>query len=419
MDQLELFYRFGAALGLALLVGMQREYHYVDPDERAFAGARTFALMGLLGALAALAADELGTPWAFIGALGLIGLLIVASYLVTGRRGDIGATTEMSAFIVLLVGALCYWGELALAAALTVVTTVILSLKVEVKRFVRRIDRADVVATLQLAVITAVILPILPDRGMGNPPFDVLNPYNIWLMVVFISGLSFVGYLLTQMVDARQGVGLTGLLGGLVSSTAVTLTFTQRSREIRHLARPFALAILLAWTIMFGRVMVEVAVVNRPLLRFVWLPITAAGLAGLAYAIYLYFAERTDEKSEVEVANPFELKKAIQFGALYGAILLAARAAEIYLGTTGIYLSSIIGGLTDVDAITLSMAQLSLNEADIGYGTASQAIVLAALSNTVTKGAIVLSGGSPQLRKSLLPGLIVILAAGAIVALIA
>lgn len=418
MDQLELFYRFGAALGLGLLVGLQREYHYVEPDASSFAGARTFSLIALLGSAAALAADRLASPWPFVGIILPLGILIAVSYAMTSRNGDIGATTEVAALLVVIVGALCYWGELALAGALTVATTVLLSLKIEMRSFVRRIDREDIEATLKFAVITAIILPILPNQGFGPSPINVLNPYRIWLMVVFISGISFLGYLLTKMVDPRQGIGLTGLLGGLVSSTAVTLSMTERSKETRGLGGALALALIAAWTIMFGRILVEVAVVNAPLLRNVWLPIVAAAAVGLAYAIYLYMTDRSDrseQKENIEVSNPFQLGTAVQFGLLYGVILLVAKAAEMYLGTTGVYLSSVVGGLTDVDAITLSMAELSQEGGGIDRDTAGRAIVLAAMSNTVTKGLIVMIGGSPGLRRAILPVFLMILVTGLVV----
>ncbi len=168
---------------------------------------------------------------------------------------------------------------------------------------------------------------------------------------------------------------------------------------------------------MFARVLVEVGATNLPLLQVVWLPIVAAGVMGLAYGIYLYLAPRAGEKGEVAVSNPFELGPAITFGLLYGLILLVARAAQFYFGETGIYLSSIASGLADVDAITLSVSELS-NQGSLEMSTAARAIVFATMSNTVVKGGIVLSSGSPALRRAMLPGFILMLATGIGVALI-
>ena len=237
-------------------------------------------------------------------------------------------------------------------------------------------------------------------------------------MVVLISGISFSGYILIKIIGSRRGIGLTGILGGLASSTAVTLSFAQRSRNNPTIGKPFALAIMLAWTVMFGRVLVEVAVVHAPLLRSLWLPMTTAGLMGLGYGLYLYFSPRADDEEDVEVSNPFELGPAITFGLLYGFILLATNAAEQFLGSTGLYLSSIISGLADVDAITLTMAELSRN-GSIEASTATRAIVLAVVSNTSVKGAIVLSAGSAALRRAILPGFLLTLTAAIVLAFVA
>jgi uncharacterized membrane protein (DUF4010 family) len=276
---------------------------------------------------------------------------------------------------------------------------------------VRTLTREDIVAALQLAVISAIILPVLPNQAFWDAPFDVLNPFKIWLMVVFISGISFLGYVLIKFVGPKQGIGLTGLLGGLVSSTAVTLSFSERSNKEIRLAKPFALAITVAWTVMFTRILVEVGVLNRDLLGIVWLPLVAAGLVGLAYGIFLFFSQRAEESGDVEFSNPFDLGAAVKFGLLYGVVLLVARAAQINLGDTGVFLSSIVSGLADVDAITLSLAELSLS-GGLELHTAARGIVLAAMSNTVVKGGIVMVGGGLALRKALLPGFLLMLATG-------
>ncbi len=418
MDQVSLFYRFGVALAIGFLIGLQREYAYGGPGREIFAGERTLALIGLLGALAAMAAEELLSPWPFVGVIAPLGSLIAVAYFVSAWRGEVGLTTEVAALITVMCGALCYWDHLALAVAIAVATTALLSLKMEMDLFVRRLTREDVYAALKFAVVTAIVLPVLPNRSFAPPPWDVLNPYKIWLMVVFISGISFLGYVLVKVVGTRQGIGLTGLLGGLVSSTAVTLSFSQRSQREEGLAKPFALAIMVAWTVMFSRVLIEVLVINARLLGVVWLPIVAAAAAGLAYCVYLYFSQHTDEIGEVEFSNPFELGPAIKFGLIYAVILLISKAAQMYLGNTGLYISSIVAGLTDVDAITLSVSELSQTGGGLTLEAASRAIVLAAMSNTAVKGGIVLSGGSAAIRRALWPGLGLMLLTGITVAFV-
>jgi len=412
-----LFYRFGASLAIGVLVGLQREHAHGGSDKELFAGVRTFALISLLGSSAALTADELGTPLGFVGLLLPMGGLIVAAYFVgTWKRGGVGLTTEIATLLTFAAGAFCYWNHLPLAAAVGVATTALLSLKPEMHAFADRITREDVYATLEFAVITVIVLPILPNRGYGPAPLDVLNPREIWLMVVLISGISFLGYVLIKLVGPTHGITLTGLLGGIISSTPVTLSFSQRSREKEDLARPFALAITVAWAISYVRILAEVAALNPALLARVWLPLVAAASMGLAYSAYLYVRQPTREEGEVPFKNPFELGTALQFGLLYAVVLVIAKAAQIYTGDLGVYLSSFIAGLPDVDAVTLSMARLARPEGGLSAVVGARAIVLGAMANTLAKGAIVLSAGAPGLRRRILPSVVMMLTAGVAVA---
>lgn len=415
--QIALFYRFGSAMLLGLLVGLQREYasgrRRDDADDaradrrQVFAGVRTYTLLALLGSTGALVAEMSGSPAAFAAVLLIIGGMMSIAYYVSAREGQIGLTSEVAALLTVLAGALCFWGELAFAAALAVTITVVLALKVQTRSFAQSITSEDVRATLTFAVLTLIILPVLPTKGFAGPPFDVLVPHKIWLMVVFISGISFLGYVMIKVVGAQRGVGLTGLLGGLASSTAVTLSFSQRSRSLAGFAKPFALAILLSWAVMFARVLIEVAALNGPLLRVVALPMGAAGAVCLAYCAYLYFSANEDQsESDDDFKNPFELGPALAFGFIYMVILLGANAARIYFGDAGLYVSSIVSGLADVDAITLSIAELAGGDDGLELSTGARAIVMAAASNTLVKGSIVLTAGSASLRKVILPGLV-------------
>jgi len=412
MTQRELFYRAGVALVIGILVGLEREHAQDRPKRKTSAGMRTFAFIGLLGYMAALVADTLASPWVFVIALFLLGTLLTVAYFFSASQGAIGLTTEMAALVTALSGALCYGGQLALAAAIAVATTTLLSLKLEMRKFARSISQEDIYATLKFAVITAIVLPILPNRAFGPPPLDILNPYRIWLMVVFISGISFLGYVLIKMLGSNLGIGLTGLLGGIASSTAVTLSLAERSKGKAELGKPLALAIMIAWTVMFFRVIIVVGALNVALLRVLWAPMVVTAAVGLAYCGYLYRSQHADAKSDVAFANPFELWPTIRFGLIYATVLLISRAAQVWLGDTGIYLSSIITGLTGVDAIALSMTQLSMTAGGPALDTATRAIVLAAMSNTVVKGSIILASGSPTLRRALLPGLQLMLVTG-------
>ncbi len=414
METHSLFFRFGVALIIGLLVGLQREYSYdLDgrPEGKSFAGVRTFALLGLLGCTVAFLTELFSDSWLFSAMIIVIGGLIAVSYFVTASAGQRGMTTEIAALVTVLTGALCYWDQLELAVAIGVVMAALLSFKFELHGFAERLTREDIIAALKFAMLTAIILPILPNQSFWPPPFDVLNPYRIGLMVVLISGISFLGYILFKLLGTRRGTTLTGLLGGLVSSTATTLSFAERSRKNINLAKPFAMAIMIAWTVMFGRVLIEVWAVNQELLAAVWIPVTLAGMAGLFYAAYLYLAPHEDDEEDVQITNPFELRPAITFGLLFGVILLVARAAQMYLGDTGVLISAFVSGLADVDAITLSVAQLS-GSGDISLETAARAILVAIMANTLVKGGIVFFSGSRSIRRVLLPGFLLILITG-------
>jgi uncharacterized membrane protein (DUF4010 family) len=413
LSQSDLFYRLGVALLIGVVVGLQRQHAHGGHEKELFAGVRTFALLGLIGAAAALLADRLGAPLLVAAVLAVVGLLLAATYLAGARDGEVGLTTEMAALLTIVNGALCYWGYLAVAAALGVVTTGLLALKVELHAFAHRLTEADIRAALKFAAIAALVLPLLPDRAIAPPPFDVLNPHRIWLMVVFISAISFLAYALLQVVGPRRGIGLAGLLGGLVSSTAVTLSLTQRSRSEPALAGPYALAIAVAWTMMFVRVAVVVGAVNVELLATIGLPLASAALAGAAYSAFLFTRRGAGPAGEVRLTNPFELGPAITFGLLYAAILLVANLARLFLGSAGVYLSSMAAGLADVDAIALSLSELSRDPGALDLATAGRAVMLAVLVNTLVKGGIALAGGARELRRAILPALaLMTLAAG-------
>lgn len=413
MDELTLALRFGAALGLGVLLGLERERTKVP--ERSFAGVRTFALVALTGALAAYFQEVLLLPWlALLLFVAVVGLVIV-SYAVTARLGEVGITTEVSALIAFLIGWLCLRGAVPLAAGIAVATALTLALKEWLHRLAQRIEPADVEATLKFAIVTIIILPLVPDQSFGPEPLVVVNPYKIWLMVVLISGLNFASYLLVKVVGPEHGVGLTGLLGGLVSSTAVTLGFVQRSREQPEQSSALALGILLAWSVMFLRVILIVAIVSRPLAAR--LALVMGGLTAVSLAIGLVlWRQRARSTGTAQVRagnNPFELGQALQFGLLFGVVTFAAKAAQVYLGDSGLYLAGALAGLTDVDAISLSMANLAVTEPG-SVTTAARTVVIAAGANTLFKAGMAAVLGHRDLKRILLPATAVLAVAGGV-----
>lgn len=406
--------RLGVALALGLLVGLQRQFAKHDDDEDLFAGARTFSLLAIAGAVSTLLSLRFDSAVPLGVALVAVGSVVAIGYLSGTRAGSTGLTTEIAAIVTFLAGAVAGVGELTFAGAIGVAVTALLAAKPYTNAFIERIDRQDVEATVQFAVLVALVLPVLPRDPLGPEPFDAASPFAIGLMVVFILGLSFVGYVLIKFVGARRGIGLTGILGGLVSSTAVTLTMSERSKSSHGLLRALATAVLLAWTIMYGRVLVEIGVVHPGLLARTAVPIGAGGVIVAGWAAVVAFRRtgaRDDDDGDEQFSNPFSLGPAIQFGLLYGVVLIGSKALSMYLGDTGVYVGAIASGLTDVDAITLSMAELSRGDGELADETAANAIVLAAAANTVVKGGLVWSLGARAMRWLVTPAV-----AGAVVA---
>jgi len=279
----------------------------------------------------------------------------------------------------------------------------LLALKGWLHGLAKRIEPSDVEATLKFAIITLIILPLVPDANVGPTGLEVINPYKTWLMVVLIAGLNFIGYILVKVVGREHGFGITGLLGGLVSSTAVTLSFSQRSRNQPDMAAVLALAILLAWTVMFFRVVVEVSVVNFSLAKTLTLGMLVMGAVSLLICVFLWRRGRSKETAEVESGNnPFELGDAIKFGLLFAVVIFVASAAQSYFGDTGLYLAGALAGLTDVDAIALSMADLAKQSPDNSVA-AARTIVIAVISNTMVKCGMTIWLGAPSMRRTMIP----------------
>jgi uncharacterized membrane protein (DUF4010 family) len=413
---LEPWWRFAAAILIGALVGLEREFVQQRSGEQEFGGIRTFSLMSLLGAVGAYLTQDFGIFIFVTAYLGLI-LLLWASNLSTALRGiDEGITSEIAALLVPLFGAMVIWDYAAVAGALGVITALVLALKPTLHDLARRMSPADLRATLEFALISAVVLPLLPNKGFG--PFGVLNPFQIWLLVVFVSGIGFFGYVLMKVLGTEQGIGITGLLGGLVSSTATTLSFAGRSKVNVSLSIMLARGILLASSVMFPRVLVEVAVVNNALLPRVIIPIGAMFLASVLVFFLLWRVKQDGEKAEpgnVELSNPLRLQTAVTFGLVFAIVLVAVRAANEYFGSAGVYVASLLTGITDVDSITLSVSELALN-GTLEPQVAAIAIVIASLVNTTAKGVMAVALGSDDLRKTILRSFGIVLLVGLVVA---
>ena len=400
MDAPDLALRFAVALALGMLIGLERER---SKSEEGGAGVRTFALVALTGAIAGYLGTTLGLGWLALSIFFAVAALIIVQYVVTALRSDTGITTEISALLAFLLGLLCAHGQLQLAAWVAVAMALLLALKGWLHQLASRINASDVEATLKFGIVTLIILPLVPDHNYGLPPLDVINPYKIWLMVVLISALNFASYLLIKIVGAEHGIGIAGLLGGLVSSTAVTLGFSQRSRQPDEDASALALGIVLAWTVMFFRVVIMTSIISWELGQRLVIAVGPLCITSLGSCYWLWRRHQQTERGEVKAgSNPFELDEAIKFGMLFGVVVLIAKAAQVYFGDAGLYLAAGIAGLTDVDAITLAMADLAKTAAS-SAGAAARAIVVAVMANTLTKSGMAIGLGSAELRRITLP----------------
>ncbi|HSK02831.1 MAG TPA: MgtC/SapB family protein [Kofleriaceae bacterium] len=422
MEPYETHIALATALAVGLLVGLEREQSKPERPGSALGGMRTYPIIALIGALATLLGPT--SMWLPLIALGGVFALVAISYAVDVRRDrDHGATTEVSVIATYLLGALAasrgviepMSERLVLVAGLGVVLTFLLSSKRWFHRFAARVSREDFFATVKFLIVAVIVLPLLPDRAIG--PFGGINPRHLGILVVTISGLSFAGYIGMRLLGARRGVLLGGALGGLVSSTAATLSFATRTRQEPKLAPVAAGGIAVAWTIMLGRVGVLVAIVHPPLVRALALPLGAmvvAALIGLA----LTFRRAEVAPGELELENPFELGRAIKVTLAFGVVLFASKAATAYFGDRALYLAAAIAGITDVDAITVSSAQLAGGGLDAVTATVGIAIAIAV--NTVVKAGLAMTvGGAALGRRTAVVGALIIaggaagLAAGA------
>ena len=410
---------FTIALLIGALVGVERERHKASSSPQAVGGLRTFILLAEAGAVSAWLSLKLSTPWIFVATLAAIASAVLIGYVLENRASpedSVGMTTEVAAIAVTLLGGMVMYGFPEYAVALAIVTSVVLAFKQPLHTLVGKLGSDDINAGLKLLIASFIVLPLLPDRSVD--PWEALNPYKLWLLVILISSLSLVGYVAVRWLGSARGTLVTGATGGLVSSTAVSLSFARESREAPTPARGNALAAgaLLAWVVMFARVVIEVAVVNPGLVARVLVPFSVMAIVAALVAAVSYrqsVAEKSGESrpaAAVPLKNPFSLMAATKFGLVFAAVTLVVKLTQHYFPGGGLYVVAALAGLTDVDAITLSMADFARQGGD--PTTAVGAIAIAAVANTMVKCGLVVALGSRPLRRRLLLATLLILAAG-------
>lgn len=403
--ELALIYQLAIALGLGLLIGFQREW-----AAKKIAGVRTFPLITILGVLSVVLAENFG-GWIIAASLVAVTSFLVLGNVLQSRQGtfDPGMTSEVSALVMFAVGCVLALGYTAVAVVITGCTAVLLQWKAPIHAFVRKVGEKDLNAIMRLVLVTLVVLPLLPDADYG--PYGALNPFEIWLMVVLIVGISMGAYIAYKLLGARAGSLLTGIFGGLISSTATAISYARRTARQPELAPMAAVVVVTSSAVVYVRVLFEIGVVAPGFLRAAGPPlaILMAATAAAGALAYVTARNRLVEPSKIE--PPAELTAAVAFGVLYALVLFAVAAARENFGESGLYAVAALSGLTDMDAITLSTAQL-IKDGTLDPQTGWRIIVVGSLANLVFKGLCVALLGGRRLAVPVALAFTVVLAIG-------
>jgi uncharacterized membrane protein (DUF4010 family) len=387
------------SIGIGFLIGVERQFSKEAREhEEQFAGIRTFTLVSMFGFISGILSSLIGA-WIFGATLVCVFAFIIISYLQLSKLpSNKGATSEFALLITFMLGGLVFLKMVLFALIVMVIMLLLLTFRPGLHLFVEKLERKEILAIILFVVMSALVIPFLPDDNFG--PYDLWNLKEIWQMVVLVSGTSLVGYMIAKFMGER-GTMLAGLVGGLVSSTSVALTFSRKSKEASSQSTSFyyAMGIISACTMMFPRVLFEVYIINWNLFLELWIPIMIISIAGFGSAFLIYSLKKGESAGEgIILKNPLDLATAIKFAILYAAVQWLVKYAGYNFGDSGTYIAGAISGITDVDAITLSMAKMAKSGGDSAI--AINTILIAALSNTLVKFIIVLSIGSVELRKT-------------------
>ncbi|MHB1094208.1 MgtC/SapB family protein [Thiobacillus sp.] len=391
--------RYAVALAVGLLMGLERER-----NPAAKAGLRTFALTAMLGVLTAHLATTLGELWLTAVGLFLVGAMMIAAYLRSPQQdGDPGTTTVAALMLCYGLGVMVWQDESQLAVMLGIVATMLLYFKPELRGWSQRMSRHDLLSVLQFAVLSLIILPLVPNRNYG--PYGALNPYQIWWMVVLIAGVGLAGYAALRLVGQQRGAAMLGVLGGLVSSTATTLTFSRHARANSAMMPVAVIVIVLANLVVLIRLGVLVTVLAPAVLPQL-LPVLVGGLitGGLGAAYGVRRLHPQGALPTLVMGNPTELRTALGFGLMYAVVLLAAAWLSDWLGTRGLYAVAVLSGLSSVEAITLSSLRLH-NLGTLPVGVVVDVVTLAVLANLVFKSILTLSIAGRQMARHTVAGM--------------
>ncbi|MBN1923505.1 MAG: MgtC/SapB family protein [Nanoarchaeota archaeon] len=390
-----LLFKIVLALGLGGLIGIERERAHKGYP----AGVRTLAFISLIGMLTSFLSEATLNPWIIPFSMATVFILVIVGYGVSlNQQKRFGLTSTVVLFVTYFIGLISYYDDFQyLAVAISIITTLILTEKAVLHNFARKIKSSELMDALKFGIVAFVILPLLPNTEID--PFHVINPYNLWLMVVLILGISFIGYIASKAFGSSKGLYLSGALGGLVSSTAVTSSLSILSRKDKSLIDACAIGITFASSIMFARVLIEAYIVNPSFGIRLAVPLISSMILGLTYSFFKWRTTKNVNSAEFVKTSPFNFRPAIRFTIFLAVILLVSKAANDLIGDAGSYIASVFAGLVDTDAITLSMATLS--GSSINYNTGVNSVLLACLTNTIVKLLLSRSVGSKQLFRRL------------------
>ncbi|HLW14660.1 MAG TPA: MgtC/SapB family protein [Flavobacteriaceae bacterium] len=414
LTQMEFLIRLVVGLGIGFLIGLEREHAALTKTIKPFAGIRTIILVVLLAFLSMMMYYMI-SPWILVVSLiGLFGLVSFSYFVV--HRDDAGGTTELSVIISFFLGMLTFLGFMEISLAITMIVVGLLSSKIRLHRFIGTITSEELVAVIRFGVIALLIFPFLPNYSID--PYDVINLREVGLIVLLTSGLSFIGYILMRVFGKDYGILLTGIVGGIISSTMITWIFAKKSKEQPSLVHNCMAAIMAASTVMMVRVIIWVFIFNAPLFKDLLVPISLIILTSLALTLYYNYKAKKQPKEDLDIplGKPLNLRTAVFFAALYMGVLLFISFSNEQFGDKGIYLTTAIASLTDVNAITISLTKLAGDS--LTFLIASNAIILGTLSNTLIKIGIALYAGGKELKKMIFFGYGMIFLSGVIAFLV-
>lgn len=436
---LSIIWNLGIALLLGLIVGIEREFQHYRQHIQIFAGIRTFTLISLLGWLIGFLAQQLGEfTLVLVAFSGMTALAMVTYFVMVWKKGIIGVTNEISALIVFFLGILVSYNYVLIALICAIVMTTLLSYKYYLHQAAQKLHIEEIHAGLKLGIISVVVLPLLPNKSYSLvdipyseqffqtfPKFfyflqnaQIFNPFKIWLLVVFICALSSIGYLLIKTIGPKKGIGITGAIGGIVSSTAVVTTLSEISKKAKTY-NTFAFGVVVAWIVMLIRMLFIIFVLNKTLFSSVFDILGFMMLAALTCAVYFYF-KRTSKGKKAEttltLTSPFALKPALKLTLFFVVFLFLSKLLQYWLGSTGIYLACIFAAFTTTDATIISVVTL-FSAGEIALSVAVTGVILTLISDAVGKIGIAYFFGEKHFAK-LVAGAASIILAVAVISLL-